>query len=90
MPYIRQSERFYYTPNFVDNTRFTVPGELNFAFTEIIKKYLEDRGLCYTTINDVAGALECCKAEFYRRVVMPYEDEKIKQNGDVYGRRNDD
>jgi len=32
----------------------------------------------------VIGALEACKLEFYRRAVVPYEDKKIKENGDVY------
>lgn len=34
--------------------------------------------------DDVAGALECCKLEFYRRVAVPYEEAKIKLNGDCY------
>ena len=29
------------------------------------------------------GALECCKQEYYRAVVGPYEDIKIEENGDV-------
>jgi hypothetical protein len=32
----------------------------------------------------VVGALEACKLEFYRRVVTPYEENKMKENGDVY------
>ena len=38
----------------------------------------------YSLINEVTGALENAKLEFYRRVVVPYEDMKIKINGDVY------
>jgi hypothetical protein len=38
----------------------------------------------YRRINEVMGALECAKQEFYRRVAVPYEDKKIKENGDVY------
>lgn len=34
--------------------------------------------------GDALGALECCKLEFYRRVAAPYEDSKIKSNGDCY------
>lgn len=29
------------------------------------------------------GILEAAKAEFYRRVVVPYEEERMKENGDV-------
>jgi len=43
-----------------------------------------NQGPSYQTINDIIGALEGAKMEFYRRVVVPYEDKKIKDNGDVY------
>jgi hypothetical protein len=59
-------------------------GELNYAFTQVIKRYLSIHGKSYTVFNDIVGALEGAKAEFQRRIVTPYEDEKIKQNGDVY------
>ncbi|WP_439397023.1 DUF6899 family protein [Bradyrhizobium sp. PMVTL-01] len=35
-------------------------------------------------MNDVLGALDGAKAEFYRRVAAPYEDAKIADSGDVY------
>lgn len=60
------------------------PGELNFLVTECVKEYLDAHGLSYQTINDIMGALEGAKLEFYRRVAGPYEDIKIKENGDVY------
>jgi len=43
----------------------------------------------YTTYNEVVGVLECAKLEMYRRAVAPYEDEKIAENGDVYGVRDE-
>ncbi len=30
------------------------------------------------------GALEGSKLEFYRRIAAPYENKKMKENGDVY------
>jgi hypothetical protein len=39
--------------------------------------------LRYFHINKAVGVLECVKLEFYRRVAAPYEDEKIKESGDV-------
>ena len=78
MPYIKQSMR-------PDIREFTDrPGELNFLLTKVCKCYLEYNGLSYDTINDIIGALECAKQEFYRRIATPYEDSKIKENGDVY------
>ena len=59
-------------------------GELNYLITKLILAYSAEKGRTYTTFNEVVGALECCKQEFYRRVVVPYEEEKRKENGDVY------
>ena len=59
-------------------------GELNFALTNIVDKYLQNRGLRYAHINEAVGALECAKLEFYRRIAVPYEDQKMKESGDVY------
>ena len=84
MPYILQNQRPYFTPSLPDNHKFSVPGELNFALTKIIQKYVKDVGACYSTFNDIVGALECAKLEFVRRVVANYENQKINENGDVY------
>ncbi len=61
------------------------PGELNYVITTIIRDYFRDPGRQnYQAINDIIGALEGAKLEFYRRVAAPYEDNKIYINGDVY------
>jgi hypothetical protein len=59
-------------------------GELNFAITKLIIEYIKDKELCYDELNTIMGVIECVKQEFYRRVVAPYEETKIKENGDVY------
>lgn len=58
-------------------------GELNYTITKIIQGYFKARGGRYQQINDIVGALESAKAEFQRRIVGPYEDLKIMENGDV-------
>ena len=63
-------------------------GELNYLFTEICQFYWIENGQNYQAFNDIIGALEGCKLELYRRMVAPYEDQKIKENGDVYGEGN--
>lgn len=61
------------------------PGDLNFAITSLIQFYLREvTGHNYAAYNTVIGALECVKLELYRRQVSLYEDQKIKENGDVY------
>jgi hypothetical protein len=79
MPYIDKNLRARF------NSRADVPrnaGELNYVITKTIMEYCSTGG--YQEINDVLGALEGAKLEFYRRVAVPYEDQKIKDNGDVY------
>lgn len=34
--------------------------------------------------TDVRGVLRCAQLEMYRRMIAAYEDEKIKEKGDVY------
>jgi len=59
-------------------------GELNYEITMVITQYMLKKGLKYQVINDIIGALEGAKLEFYRRAVIPYEDMKKDLNGDVY------
>jgi hypothetical protein len=79
MPYIEQPAREEMWQGRMPKTA----GELNYMFTFVIKNYL-GKEFNYQKINDVIGALEGCKLEFYRRVAAPYENTKIESNGDVY------
>ena len=58
-------------------------GELNYLMTRLALAYIYQHGTSYNTLSDVIKAFECAKLEFYRRHVVPYEDKKIIQNGDV-------
>lgn len=80
MPYILQKDRDILRP--VALTARTA-GELNYQLTCIAHDYWHEHGPSYQAINDIVGALDGAKAEFQRRIVAPYEDEKIKQNGDI-------
>jgi hypothetical protein len=78
MPYILKEER----DRAISYPRTS--GELNYALTSLLTSYMRRQGFSYAHVNDCMGALEGAKAEFYRRVVVPYEDLKKNQNGDVY------
>lgn len=82
MPYIKNVERV--SVGFPSHVAPVTAGELNYVITMICKNYFNDNGGRYQQINDIIGALEGAKTEFYRRVAAPYEDTKIKENGDVY------
>lgn len=85
MPYIKEARRTVLLAHVTDETvdPETV-GELNYYITAALSVYMQNRGLSYQTINDILGALEGAKMEFYRRVASKYEDQKIIDNGDVY------
>lgn len=83
MPYITQKARDELIGDKKTRTPET-PGELNYMFTVLADEYLNQRGCSYTTLQEVFGALEGAKLEFYRRLVVPYEDQKCFDNGDVY------
>lgn len=86
MPYITKENRDKYK-NIVESicaNPALVAGDLNYLFTQLVKAYLGDTPN-YQKYNDAIGALEGCKLEVYRRKTSKYEDEKIEENGDVYG-----
>ena len=60
-------------------------GVLNYTISvlihgAVIARFAEWR---YHLLNSAVGVLESVKLEFYRRVVVPYEDEKIEEAGDL-------
>lgn len=83
MPYINKLRRLNYEDTPLDELYMNNPGELNYLITRICASYWSANN-GYQGINDIVGALEGAKLEFYRRVAVPYEDTKIIENGDVY------
>ena len=59
-------------------------GDLNYIVSTFIDNFLVEKGLRYSHINEMIGALDCCKMELYRRIAEPYEDSVIDKNGDAY------
>lgn len=82
MPYVRQVQREHLE---LGSDPLDV-GELNYTISKTVDDYLKRKGLSYASINEVIGVLECAKLELYRRIAAPYEDGKIRENGDVYTR----
>lgn len=59
-------------------------GELNYVLTKIVLEYVAEHGTSYAVLSDARAALNDASSEFYRRMMAPYEDQKIIDNGDVY------
>ena len=81
MPYLREKQR----REQLDSGGGADNGaELNYQFCRMADAYLHRFGLTYANINEVIGAIECAKLEITRRIIAPYEDSKIAENGDVF------
>ena len=79
MPYISEEQRKELATDMPMN-----PGELNYLITKLLDGYIKFVGKNYHSLNDCIGVLECTKLEMYRRIVSPYEDKKLLENGEVY------
>jgi len=88
MPYIKLDQRKNYHPELdqLIAKLLSVPeedrdGHINYCVTWLLKQlYYPPK---YKRYNRAMGVLDCIAREYYRRVVAPYEDEKIKENSDV-------
>ena len=87
MPYIKQTQRpkidELVKPLILHLQSLPVEdqdGSLNYAFTKILKKLYPQK---YFHLNRALGVLSAVQKEFYRVVIGPYEDTKMKENGQV-------
>ncbi len=92
MPYIKQEMRSAIDAKLdqlvetvnqtVDGDENLLKGVMNYTITTLINKvYPVDS---YSKFNDIMGILKGVDLEFYRRRVVPYENQKIFENGDCY------
>jgi wyosine [tRNA(Phe)-imidazoG37] synthetase (radical SAM superfamily) len=83
MPYIKEEDRDKLDhPIHELLSEIHTSGELNYVITRILHHKFR-RSPSYDTAQNLIGTLEAVKLEFYRRIVAPYEDEKIEENGDL-------
>lgn len=92
MPYISQDDRVAFGENvddynvadyMADMELGKFAGHLNYLNYRIVKAWIAKNGKKYFAFATITGTLICCILEIYRRLVAPYEDKKIKENGDV-------
>lgn len=91
MPYIKEEKREELNPcidNLIkcldpekDMILENILGDINYTFSRILGGLIGTPS--YNKIAMITGVLENIKQEFYRRVAEPYEDLKIRQNGDI-------
>ncbi len=88
MPYIARKDRPQYQEiinelaSRVPKDRMARPGHINYIVSLLIEK-VYGKELRYADHNEVVGVLNCIALEFYRKKTAPYEDIKIKEEGDL-------
>ena len=94
MPYIKEEKREFLNSaveknveclshgNILSNEEFlAISGEINYLFSRTLGRLMGTTS--YAKLAIITGVLENIKQEFYRRVGEPYEDQKIRENGDI-------
>lgn len=82
MPYIKQVNRpdMDKIVRLMELNRVKANGDLNYILFAYCKRYVKPS---YNNYKNFCGELRQCATEIERRILGPYEDEKIKENGDV-------
>ena len=66
-----------------DITAPSNPAQLATKMVHLVDKY--SRNFRLTPMQEeTRGAIRCASMEFYRRMLVDYEEKKIKENGDVF------
>ena len=86
MPYIDKTRKGELRP-LLDKIKFAGPGDLTYAVSVLMINYLTTLSphmLTFHALNGCIGAVELAIHEFKRRILDPYEQQKIRDNGDIY------
>ena len=85
MPYIPDKEKREMS-DYIENLRVFIEskGDLNYAICELVGRLIIDSDkISYTQMSEWIDAVHDAETELRRRLLFPYEDLKIKENGDV-------
>ena len=95
MPYIKKEQRVQVDTqikelansilNTIGDDKTQRAGVLNYTITKPLPEIYTLDKVRYSNLNEIIGKFECCKPEFYRRGVVPYENLKLLENGSVLG-----
>jgi len=85
MPYIKQKDRNHIDVEIERLLSFiTSKGDLNYTICELVGRLiLNSEKISYTTMSEWIDGVHDAETELRRRILEPYEDLKIEQNGDV-------
>jgi len=82
MPYVKRDQRLKLdgVVNNMVEAGIKANGDLNYVLYAFCKRHVSPS---YNEYKNFCGELYQCAREIERRILASYEDEKIKENGDV-------
>ena len=88
MPYIKQSQQQRLKP-LLEKILIGEKGELTYCINVLQMQFCEQHFAAsgqasYQILSDAIAAANDANSEFYRKVIFPYEDHKIRENGDIF------
>jgi uncharacterized protein DUF6899 len=88
MPYLTQDDRLKFNRLLIElGEQLQTSGELNYCIARLTMEFLKKiRGpqVTYHDLSRIHGVLQDVANEYYRKVMAPYEDNKEKENGEVF------
>lgn len=83
MPYIKPRKRLIMDKvvDFMNEVGVKIDGDLNYILFAFCVRYIEPS---YNNYKNFCGELRQCATEIERRLLGPYENRKIIENGDVF------
>jgi len=84
MPYIKEKDKREMYNAIQDLQNFVISkGDLNYAICELVGRLIINDEISYTKISEWVDAVHDAEAELRRRLLVPYEELKKAENGDV-------
>jgi hypothetical protein len=83
MPYIKQELRPDLDKIIEKFSMDLDESQLDYIFTRLAHRFVHQNGLRFSVCNRIFGVFMGAGLEFYRRILGPYEDQKIEENGAV-------
>lgn len=87
MPYLADEERKIELSKQLLTVDPVTKGELNYVLCEIVQDYLgsmDPKEVGYADISEAGDAMIDAYLEFVRCVLVPYEERRRQENGDVW------
>ncbi|WP_291321762.1 hypothetical protein [Desulfonatronospira sp.] len=84
MPYIPEERREVFDGLLEELSReVQTQGELNYCIFKLSRLIAGRIGYSYDNLSMCSSAMEHARLEWYRKVLAPYEDQKIREHGDI-------